>query len=41
MKLQTATRLGLYAVLELARDPERTLSASDLSERFEIGRAHV
>ena len=24
MKLQTATRLGLYAVLELARDPERT-----------------
>ena len=36
MKLQTATRLGLYAVLELARDPERTLSAADLAERFGV-----
>lgn len=36
MKLQTATRLGLYAVLELARDPARTLSAADLGERFGV-----
>ena len=41
MKLQTATRLGLYAVLELARDPERTLSASDLAERFDVSTHHL
>ncbi len=36
MKLQTATRLGLYAILELARDPARTLSVADLAERFGV-----
>ena len=36
MKLQTATRLGLYAILELARDPSRTLSAAELGERFGV-----
>lgn len=36
MKLQTATRLGLYAILELARDPNRTLSAAELGERFGV-----
>ena len=41
MKLQTATRLGLYATLELARDPERTLSASDLAERFGVSGHHM
>ncbi|CAN5920337.1 hypothetical protein BH11PSE3_BH11PSE3_41070 [soil metagenome] len=41
MKLQTATRLGLYAVLELARDPERTLSAGDLAERFGVSIHHL
>ena len=41
MKLQTATRLGLYAVLELARDPERTLSAADLAERFGVSSHHL
>ncbi len=41
MKLQTATRLGLYAALELARDPERTLSAADLAERFGVSAHHL
>ena len=41
MKLQTATRLGLYAVLELARDPDRTLSAADLAERFGVSNHHL
>ena len=41
MKLQTGTRLGLYAVLELARDPERTLSAGDLAERFGVSSHHL
>ena len=41
MKLQTATRLGLYAVLELARDPERTLSVGELAERFGVSSHHL
>ena len=41
MKLQTATRLGLYAVLELARDSTRTLSVSDLAERFDVSAHHL
>ena len=41
MKLQTATRLGLYAVLELARDPEQTLSAADLAARFGVSNHHL
>jgi Rrf2 family protein len=36
VKLQTATRLGLYAILELARDPTRTLSAAELGDRFGV-----
>jgi Rrf2 family protein len=41
VKLQTGTRLGLYAVLELARDPDRTLSATDLAERFGVSGHHL
>jgi Rrf2 family protein len=41
VKLQTATRLGLYAVLELARDSDRTLSAADLAERFGVSNHHL
>ncbi len=41
MKLQTATRLGLYAALELAREPDRTLSAADLAERFGVSAHHL
>ena len=41
MKLQTATRLGLYATLELARQPDRTLSAADLAERFGVSSHHL
>lgn len=41
MRLQTGTRLGLYAVLELARDPQRTLSAADLAERFGVSSHHL
>ena len=41
MKLQTATRLALYAVIELARDPERTLSSADLAERFGVSSHHL
>jgi Rrf2 family protein len=41
VKLQTATRLGLYAVLELARDPKRTLSVGELAERFDVSAHHL
>jgi Rrf2 family protein len=41
VKLQTATRLGLYATLELARDPAQTLSSADLAERFGVSGHHL
>ncbi|UYN96303.1 MAG: Rrf2 family transcriptional regulator [Enhydrobacter sp.] len=41
MKLQTATRLGLYAALELARDPKRTLSVGELASRFDVSAHHL
>jgi Rrf2 family protein len=41
VKLQTATRLGLYAVLELARDPGRTRSVGELAERFGVSVHHL
>jgi Rrf2 family protein len=41
MKLQKATRYGLYAVLELARDPSRQLSATDIAERYGISANHL
>jgi Rrf2 family protein len=41
VKLQTATRLGLYATLELAREPDRTLSSGDLAERFGVSSHHL
>ena len=41
MKLQKATLLGLYSVLELARDPTRQLSATDIAERYGISANHL
>jgi Rrf2 family protein len=41
MKLQKATRFGLYAVLELAAEPEQQLSATDIAERFGISANHL
>jgi Rrf2 family protein len=41
VKLQTATRLGLYAVLELARDSTRTRSVGELAERFDVSAHHL
>jgi Rrf2 family protein len=41
VKLQKATRYGLYAVLELARDPARQLSAADIAEIYDISANHL
>lgn len=41
MKLQKATRFALYAVLELARDPARQLSAAEIAETYGISLNHL
>jgi Rrf2 family protein len=41
MKLQTATRIAIYAVLELAADPARQVSAAEIAERFDISVNHL
>ncbi len=41
MKLQKASLFGLYAVLELARDTERQLSATDIAESYGISTHHL
>jgi Rrf2 family protein len=41
MKLQIATRIALYAVLELAADPRRQFAAAEIAERFGISVNHL
>lgn len=41
MKLHKASLLALYSVLELARDPERQLSATDIADRYGISTHHL
>jgi Rrf2 family protein len=41
MKLQKASLFALYAVLELASDPERQLSATDIADSYGISTHHL
>lgn len=41
MKLQKASLFGLYAVLELASEPERQLSATDIADKYGISTHHL
>ncbi len=41
MKLQKATRCALFAILELARDPERQISAAEIAENYGISVNHL
>lgn len=41
MRLQTATRIAIFAVLELAAEPERQLSAAEIASRFGISVNHL
>lgn len=41
MKLQIATRIGLYAILELADQPDQQLSRNDIAEKFGISSNHL
>ncbi len=41
MKIHKASLFALYAVLELASDPERQLSATDIADRYNISTHHL
>jgi len=41
MKLQIATRHALFAILELASQPERQLSAAEIAEKYDISPNHL
>ncbi len=41
VRLQKATQCALYAVLELARDPGRQISAADIAEKFDLSANHL
>ena len=41
MRLQKATRCALFAVLELASEPERQLSATDIAEKYQVSSNHL
>ena len=41
MKLQKATKFALFAVLELARDTSRQLSATDIADIYGISTHHL
>lgn len=41
MKLQAASRLAIYAVLELSFDPERQLSAAEIGDKFGVSTHHL
>ncbi|MBU6442587.1 MAG: Rrf2 family transcriptional regulator [Alphaproteobacteria bacterium] len=41
MKLQKATCFALFAVIELARDPSRQLSAAEIADKYSISAHHL
>lgn len=41
MKLQTSTRLALYAILELADKPDQQLSRMAIADKFNVSSSHL
>lgn len=41
MKLQKATLFALYAALELAREPQRQFSTSEIAEKYGVSTHHL
>ena len=41
LKFNKSTIIGLYAMMELAREPGETLTAGDIAERFHASRHHL
>lgn len=41
VKLNKSTRFGLYALVELSRDPQAVVSAKQIAEKYDISEHHV
>lgn len=41
MKLQIASHLAIYALLELAARPERQLSVAEIGEKYDVSSHHL
>lgn len=41
MKLQMSTRLAIFAILELARDPERQKSVQEIGQKYGVSPHHL
>ncbi len=41
MKLQIASHLAIYALLELAAQPERQLSVAEIGEKYDVSSHHL
>jgi len=41
VRLQKATRFALFAILELARDPERQIAAAEIADKYGISVNHL
>jgi Rrf2 family protein len=41
MKLQVASHLAIYALLELAADPERQISVAEIGEKYGVSAHHL
>ncbi len=41
MKLQVSSRLAIFALIELAADPERQLSVSEIGEKYGVSAHHL
>lgn len=41
MKLQRATRIALYAILDLAADPDRQTTAASIADRYGVSINHL
>ena len=41
LKFNKSTMIGLYAMMELAREPSLPLASAEIGERFEVSRHHL
>lgn len=41
LKFNKSTMIGLYAMMELAREPTHTLASAEIGQRFHVSRHHL
>ncbi len=41
MKLQTSSRLAIFALIELAADPDRQVSVSEIGQKYNVSSHHL